>query len=305
MVNEMHTGALVMALEPLDSLYKIGAISVAQRIITTLRFSGVHPIVVLISKDSNKRLEKNLAHLGAIFYYVDSLDTIDSIQQGIRYLEDSCEQILIAPVDVALFSVDTVTALMQSGQALAVPAYQGVRGYPLLIGREYFSDFVTNISHNHIENIFCKEGVMIEVDDPGVITHIDQKEKCDQIAQQHSLNQWRPFFHLKIMREEVFWGPGVRQLLFLIGKTKSVRLACQQMGISYSKGWKLLNRFEEELNVQVVLRKKGGIGGGETDLTEKGKVLMKQFDAFEKECIQAVNTIFVRHFHEDKKNVSD
>lgn len=303
----MSTGALVIASKPFDPLRQIGSISVAQRMITTFQFAGAHPIVVLISQNTDKQLEKNLAHMGAIFCYVENNELLHCVRQGIAYLEDSCDRIVVASTNFPLFSVDTVTKLMQNDYTLAVPAYQGQQGYPMLIGREWFTHIMEHTQYRSLFDIAAKLSEhlhILAVDDSGIVTQAEETERCNKIVRAHSLNYWRPFFQLKIMREEVFWGPGVRQLLFLIGKTKSVRLACQQMGISYSKAWKLLNRFEQELDVQVVTRRKGGAHGGETDLTPEGLALMARFDAFEKDCHAAVNAIFKRHFYEESDTMS-
>lgn len=60
-----------------------------------------------------------------------------------------------------------------------------------------------------------------------------------------------PALKLRLARERIFFGPGPAELLMQIKRTDSVRMACEQMGISYSKGWKMINTMEEELGYKV------------------------------------------------------
>ena len=108
--------------------------------------------------------------------------------------------------------------------------------------------------------------------------------------------KWHPMAKLMIGADEKFFGPGVCELLERIQATGSVRLACAQMGLSYSKAWHILNVLEKEAGFQVVIRKKGGAGGGETKLTDEGCALLKQYGAYAEECKAAINAIFERHF---------
>ena len=57
----------------------------------------------------------------------------------------------------------------------------------------------------------------------------------------------RPRLKVQIAGTEPFFGPGVRMLLLHIRTEGSVREACEKMGLSYSKGRKLLDRAEREL----------------------------------------------------------
>ena len=93
-----------------------------------------------------------------------------------------------------------------------------------------------------------------------------------------------------------FCGPGMVTLLEAIGKTGSVREAVALMGISYSKGWKLLARLEEYLRVAVVHRQQGGKGGGKSALTPEGARFLEKHTAFIAECNEAVGKVFEKHY---------
>jgi len=116
---------------------------------------------------------------------------------------------------------------------------------------------------------------------------------------------WKPVIKLRIERESTFLGPGSRQLLSFIEETGSVRLASQRMNMSYSKAWKILNNMESQLGYQVLERRQGGRGGGETTLTAEGQVLHQWFKNYEEECNQAVKAIFDRRIQELMNELGD
>ena len=107
---------------------------------------------------------------------------------------------------------------------------------------------------------------------------------------------WQPLVKLQIAKNVKFIGPGCRDLLRLIREHGSVRVACEAMGMSYSKAWRILNTLEAETGIQVLTRRQGGKSGGETALTPEGAELLARFEAYACECETAVQAIFQRHF---------
>ncbi|MDR2658968.1 MAG: LysR family transcriptional regulator [Spirochaetaceae bacterium] len=101
-------------------------------------------------------------------------------------------------------------------------------------------------------------------------------------------------------RGKPFCGPGMINLLEAIQKTGNVRRACEDMELSYSKGWKLLNSLEAWLMYPVAERRQGGKGGGEARLTEKGADFLKKHRAFETECREAVRVLFDKYYANEK-----
>lgn len=112
----------------------------------------------------------------------------------------------------------------------------------------------------------------------------------------------RPYIRVRLAGQEPFFGKGTVQILHGIEETGSVRMACQQMGMSYSKGWKILKRMEQELGFAVVLRKQGGPGGGSTQVTEQGKDLLARFEAYEREVQESAAGAFEKYFFFNSEN---
>lgn len=91
-------------------------------------------------------------------------------------------------------------------------------------------------------------------------------------------------------------GPGAVELLMFIDKTASLKEACKETGMSYSKGRKLVATMERELGCELVAKRQGGDGGGSTTLTATGRDLVRRYAVFEKECAASIQSAFDRHF---------
>ncbi len=89
-----------------------------------------------------------------------------------------------------------------------------------------------------------------------------------------------PKIQVSIAGDEMFFGPGPYRLLKIIDETGSVREACNEMGLSYSKAWKILNRMESEMGRKVIIRSRGGSSGGHSTVTGFGKQYLKVYEEY-------------------------
>ena len=68
---------------------------------------------------------------------------------------------------------------------------------------------------------------------------------------------FHPTLKIKIYQEDLVFGPGLVILMEHILVTESMKDACGEMGMSYSKGWKIINRAEKELGYELLERRHG------------------------------------------------
>lgn len=87
-------------------------------------------------------------------------------------------------------------------------------------------------------------------------------------------------------------GEGRERLLILIEETGSISAAARTMGITYRKAWGHLQAMEDKLGFPLVLRQKGGAGGGESLLTAEAVQLLADFTRL---C-QGINRVVDRKF---------
>jgi molybdate transport system regulatory protein len=101
---------------------------------------------------------------------------------------------------------------------------------------------------------------------------------------------------LWLQNESGFFGPGTYRLLELTMSTKSVKTACAEMGLSYSKGWKIIEKAESQLGFTLIRRYQGGSHGGSAEITERGKDVLERYNAFRYEVQVATEQIFKKYF---------
>lgn len=110
----------------------------------------------------------------------------------------------------------------------------------------------------------------------------------------------RPAVRLTFEKEERFFGPGVAELLELIDQKGSIQRACSEMGMSYSKSWKIVKRAEKELGYPLLHSHNGGTAGGKSELTEEGKGFLERYRAMEAVLQEKTKQLFGQYFPEQK-----
>lgn len=85
---------------------------------------------------------------------------------------------------------------------------------------------------------------------------------------------------IRIMGDEKAFGPGIAQLLKGIAETGTMQKAAEQMGLSYTKAWKMMKTAEQALGFALTERSSGGKDGGSSSVTEAGKDMICRYDQF-------------------------
>ncbi len=303
----MDTGAVVVAagmssrMGDFKPMLSIGSISVAQRVVATLKQAGAARVVVVTGYNAEE-LECHLASSGVVFLRNENYRTthmFDSALIGLRYLRDKCRQVLFTPVDIPLFTAATVDALLTSGAELACPVCGGTRGHPILMSANVIDRVLEDSGESGLDGALSRCGVpmtLVEVDDPGILHDADTPEDYRELLRMHNSQLTRPVVQVSICREKRFLDPRVAMLLTLTDETQSVRAACQRMQLSYSSGWNAINLLEAELGYPVVARTQGGQRGGRSSLTEKGRALLRAYEAYTLRLRAMADELFVQYF---------
>lgn len=303
----MDTGAVVVAagmssrMGDFKPMLSIGSISVAQRVVATLKQAGAARVVVVTGYNAEE-LERHLASSGVVFLRNENYRTthmFDSALIGLRYLRDKCRQMLFTPVDIPLFTAATVDALLTSGAELACPVCGGTRGHPILMSANVIDRVLEDSGEGGLSGALSRCGVpmtLVEVDDPGILHDADTPEDYRELLRMHNSQLTRPVVQVSICREKRFLDPRVAMLLTLTDETQSVRAACQRMQLSYSSGWNAINLLEAELGYPVVARTQGGQRGGRSSLTEKGRALLRAYEAYTLRLRAMADELFVQYF---------
>ncbi len=100
---------------------------------------------------------------------------------------------------------------------------------------------------------------------------------------------------LTLCTDDRFFGPGVCELLERIRETGSIQAAAARMELSYSKAWKILNRAEQELGTNLIIRVSGGRNGGSSTLTKKGEESVRAFREMEAKLSACADELLKAH----------
>ena len=303
----MQTGAVIAAaglssrMGSFKPMMKLGAISIAQRVVATLRQAGVEKIVMVTGCNATA-LERHLSNLGIIFLRNEDFavtEMVDSAKIGLRYLQDKCDRVLFTPVDIPLFTAATVEALFSTAAPLACPAVRGQSGHPILLSAELIPGILADDGPGGLRGILSRlplSPTRVPVDDPGILMDADTMEDFEALLQYHSRQLTRSQLSASLVREVAFFDEKTAMLLELVDETSSVRTACQRMQISYSTGWNILRTAESQLSHPLVIRSQGGANGGRSILTEYGKQLLERYRGFTAELQRTSGSLYRKYF---------
>lgn len=101
---------------------------------------------------------------------------------------------------------------------------------------------------------------------------------------------------VRVYNEEPSFGKGIILLLEGIEKYGSIKEACSHMKMAKSKGFKIINRAQKDLNIKLVESETGGKNGGHSYLTEEAKELMKRYHWMMNDIEKASEDAFKRYF---------
>ena len=83
--------------------------------------------------------------------------------------------------------------------------------------------------------------------------------------------------HWVFIDQVKFFGPGRYELLERIGETGSIAQAAKDMGLSYKKGWAMVDALNTLGNGPYVVTHNGGTKGGGTILTDTARNVMQAY----------------------------
>jgi len=110
----------------------------------------------------------------------------------------------------------------------------------------------------------------------------------------------KPGIKLYIQTEdgEGFFGDGRFRLLKKIDESGSIRQASRELSRGYRKAWEDIRRLEEKIGRQVVIRNRGGCGGGSAELTEFGRKMVKAWERYRDEVCRGAENSYRNHIEE-------
>ncbi|WP_369283641.1 NTP transferase domain-containing protein [Oscillibacter sp. GMB15532] len=282
-------------------MLKVGTIPVIKRIVISFQQAGIFPIVVITGVDEDE-VKYQLSNYGVIFISSEQPEQpqlLDSVKIGLRYLSGKCDRIAFAPVNVPMFTPDTLIRLKNTAGEIVTPSYHGCGGHPVMLSDSIIPEILAYGGEDGLRGALRTldaKRIWLSVEDEGVLTSVHNREQLQARLAEHNNAILHPVIRMSIEREFAFFNARLKLLLFLIEDTHNMRQACGAMSLSYGKAWDMINRLEIELGYAVVERRQGGRHGGNTVLTERGIAFLLAYQRFEEEIFHYTQSRFQEAF---------
>jgi CTP:molybdopterin cytidylyltransferase MocA len=182
-------------------LLPLGGSTIIERIVCTLRAGGVEDITVVTGRDAS-RIEEVLSSGNLVFddktscnityvYNKDyaSTDMFYSVSMGFADIAERADAVFFTPVDVPLFTVNTMRLLTERLQNscgrpegadhIISPIHKGKLGHPILMLPQALKELIKWKGPGGLRGAIDAYGGLteiLEIDDPGVVFDADTPE---------------------------------------------------------------------------------------------------------------------------------
>lgn len=313
----MKTGAVIAAanlsprMNSAKPLLQLCGSSIIKTAINTLQSAGIQEVAVVTGNEA-ELLGKQLSAAGATCLYNSeyaSKDMFYSVSLGLNYIMDRCDRAFLLPADIPLFSVQSLFVMLGymdcNACDILIPSYKGKPVHPILLKcgaiPELTSYHCSNGLREAIE-FYPGQKAAIELDDLGLMLDADKPEdylRLDSyVRSEISKTPLSCLVSLDIRRSKPFFGDELFELLHLVDRNSSLHKACEDMGMAYTKGWKLVKTAEYQFGFPLLECRIGGNFGGGSTLTEKCRLLLKDYENLYSEITGYALEAFGRYFNE-------
>ena len=317
--KQMKTGAIITAagtssrMGDFKPLMPYEGTTILQVIIRKLRECGVTEIVIVGGYRFDEVAEiARTENVDAVFndgYQTNHM--FDSICMGMRSIYAKADRVFFWPVDVPGVRIKTVKKLLKdadnSDVSAIVPYYNNEPGHPMLIMKKAFDVILSHDGTRGLRGAVEKFDLAVRAntDDPFTVLDTDTQEEYRKLL---SLERsWKEGgsdrkeemdFNIRasIKRGSVVVNDTLFDLLEQIRKAGSIRQACEEIGISYTKAWTILKNAQIVFGSKLMQTQSGGSGGGGAELTEEGNKFIRSYDAFCGDIDKYASGIFDKYF---------
>ena len=282
--------------------------TVIENIIDSLGEAGIEEIVVVTGYKAELIAEHLRGKNVKICVNQQYLTTkmFDSLKIGIQALTSNYDGVFLTPGDVPLVAPETIRAMEDAQGRIVIPSCRERTGHPVLISKNAIEKIVAYEGSDGLRGALRKmqdKTSLVPVDDVGILLDADTPKEFaalrkEAIRRKSKGTLW-PEIKISIAKYNTLLTPETAQLLELIENTGSIQTASGCMHMAYSHAWKKLNAMEKEIGYKLTERFPGGTSGGGSQLTEKGKRLLKAYQEYLDEVRQYAETLFYEKFTKD------
>lgn len=266
----------------------LGQETIIRRLVRLMKEAKAEPVVI-VTGYYREKLEEHLSDLDVRFIHNERYaltKMFDSAVLGLKELEGCCDRIFFSPADVPLIWDDTLQILKERKEMIVVPAYHKIPGHPIVVDQLLIPVLVKYRGKEGMSGAIRACGVSVrkvEVLDEGTIMDVDRKKDYERLLVKNAVysgekERLRMDLKLSIGTDELCLDSNMVTFLELISITGSMSAACQAMHMSYTKGWRMIDKVEDKLGVKVLQRNAGGREGGGSMLTPEGFYILQNYN---------------------------
>jgi molybdate transport system regulatory protein len=94
---------------------------------------------------------------------------------------------------------------------------------------------------------------------------------------------------IRIYAGDRMLGPGKMELLAQVDSTRSLSAAAREMGMSYTRAWKLTQELNSDPARPMIAMSRGGPSGGSAEVTSFGKKVLALYQSMERKSASAAS----------------
>lgn len=248
--------------------------------------------------DNNLKIRENPAYKEGM---------ISTIRTGIKDLPSSTQVLLFVLGDQPLITPQIfskcIDQFQKSRSKMLVPTHKGQNGHPVIVSTELIPEIKKLNGPGGLRGLFDIIPEEIEyypLDDKRIVIDFDF---YDEYKRYRSREQNKRGYNLNykfwLEGDKKVFGDGPCDILQRIDRFGSLRRAAEDMKMSYSQAWNLINKLEDRLGFKLIKKQAGGRSGGGSKLTEKGRVLLDAFLAFRREIHYKLTELEDKYFNEE------
>lgn len=305
------TGAVLVAaglssrMKAFKPMLPFGDSTISLHIVSVLEKLGIAPIVVVTGYRAEE-LQKHLSQTSVRFVKNEHYRTtqmFDSVKLGVREISKECDRLLMMPMDIPAIMLETFRQILMIDADIVRTVYNGQPEHPILLRSNVAEKLCEYSGTGGFRGAMEHSGFSItnvEVEDEAVCWDVDTPQEYQELLKwNYERGKGYPVYpkvQICLVANDVFFGPGTAQLLNLIEQTGAIQEACNRMGLSYSKGSKMIKAVEDQLGMVIAQRWTGGTGGGGAILTEDGKRLLRNYQEMTARVNQNTEKIYEECF---------
>ncbi len=193
----MITGAVIVAaglssrMGAFKPMMAFEGITIARHMVQLVLDAGADP-VVMVTGYRAEELEAHLADTGIRFVRNEryrETQMFDSIRIGIQAAADSCDRLMLLPVDTPAISPETFRQILQIDADMVRTIYGGRPGHPILLRSETAKKLCSYRGEGGLRGAMEHSGIPITdlyVEDRGVNWDVDTREEYRELVQWNS-----------------------------------------------------------------------------------------------------------------------